>query len=86
MKKSGFYLGLLAMMSLIACKGTDEVKTESVETQTIETVHDQPTDTVVVKTVEEAPEGTSVKINGDGISVNSKNGEKNVDVNVDVKK
>lgn len=86
MKKMGLQLGLLSFLLLVACGKKEEVRTDTVETRTIETVRDQPADTVVVKAVEEAPDGTSVKIDGNGISVDSKKSDDKVDVNVDVKK
>ena len=86
MKKPSLYLALFAAMTLIACKQKEEVRTETIETNTVETVRDDPADTVMVKAVEEAPDGTAVKIDGDGIKVDTKNGDKSVDVNVDVKK
>ncbi len=85
MKNAKLYLALFSLLCIAACKQREEVSTESVETNT-ETITEVPNDTVVVKAVDEAPEGTAVKIDGDGISVDSKNGDKAVDVNVDVKK
>ena len=79
MKKTALYLGLLSAMFVMSCKEKEVVQTETVENNT-ETVRSEPSDTVVVKTVDEAPTGTAVKVDGDGISVDSK------DVNVDVRK
>ncbi len=78
MKKSGLYLGLLSLLLLMACKEKEVVQSETVETT--KTVSDHTSDTVVVKTEEKAPDGTAVKVNSNGISVDSK------DVNVEVKK
>lgn len=77
MKKTGLYLGLLASLLLLSCVKKEEKTIENVETKTVEKVE-------TVKTVHVhdtvAPDGTSVKISGDGVSLESK------DVDVEIKK
>lgn len=86
MKKTGLYLGLLSMLLVMACK-EKEVVHDTVETNNeTENVATEPADTVIVKAVDEAPDGTSIKIDGDGVSVKNKDGEKALDVDVQVKK
>ena len=80
MKKAGLYLGLLASLFVISCGSKEEKTVENNETNTIERVETVET----VKTVEAkdsvAEDGTSVKISGDGVSLDSK------DVDVEIKK
>ena len=81
MKKSGLYLALLSFTLFTACKEKEEVRTDTVETNTVESVRTEPSDTIVVKEQSE-PNGTNVKIGNDGVSVDSKDGKNTVDVNV----
>ena len=77
MKKAGLYLGLFTSLLVISCGGKEEKTVENNETNTIERVE-------TVKTVEvqdtTAEDGTSVKVSGDGVSLDSK------DVDVEIKK
>lgn len=77
MKKTALYLGLFTSLLVISCKGKEEKTVENNETKTIERVE-------TVKTVQvqdtAAKNGTSVKINGNGVSLDSK------DVDVEIKK
>lgn len=63
------------MLLLLSCDKKEEKTTETIETNTIEK------ETVIIKdTVQEKEDGTSVKVNGDGVEVDSK------DVDVEIKK
>ena len=77
MKKIGLYLGLFTSLLVISCGGKEEKTVENNETKTIERVE-------TVKTVQvqdtTAKNGTSVKISGNGVSLDSK------DVDVEIKK
>ncbi|WP_395046047.1 hypothetical protein [Flavobacterium sp.] len=77
MKKAGLYLGLFTSLLVISCGGKEEKTVENNETKTIERVE-------TVKTVQvqdtTAKNGTSVKISGNGVSLDSK------DVDVEIKK
>ena len=75
MKNIGIFLSMLSMVLVMSCDKKEEKTTETIETNTIEK------ETVIVKdTVQEKEDGTSVKINGDGVDVDSK------DVDVEIKK
>ncbi|RKS02553.1 MULTISPECIES: hypothetical protein [unclassified Flavobacterium] len=75
MKNIGICLSMLSMVLVMSCDKKEEKTTETIETNTIEK------ETVIVKdTVQEKEDGTSVKINGDGVDVDSK------DVDVEIKK
>ncbi|WP_304986214.1 hypothetical protein [Flavobacterium rivulicola] len=62
------------MVLLMSCDKKEEKTTEVIETNTIEK------ETVIVKDTVKEKEGTSVKISGDGVDVDSK------DVDVEIKK
>jgi len=73
MKTSSIGILLFSAMVVLSCKqGTDKT-TDSVETNTIEK------ETVIVKDTVKPEEGTSVKVDSNGVKINSK------DVKVDVK-
>ena len=69
MKNIGLCLGLFAFFALASCEKKEKI-VETVETNTVTT----ETDTVIVR--DEAPkeDGTSVKINSNGVDVDSKDG------------
>lgn len=77
MRKTGLYLGLFASLLILSCGKKEEKTIEHIETNTVERVE-------TVKNVETKDtatnNGTSVKINGNGVSVDSK------DVDVEIKK
>lgn len=74
MKNAGIGLSMLSMVLLMACDKKEEKTTEVIETNTIEK------ETVIVKDSVKEKDGTSVKISGDGVDVDSK------DVDVEIKK
>jgi len=75
MKNIGLCLSMLSMVLLMSCDKKEEKTTETIETNTVEK------ETVVIKdTVQAKDEGTSVKVSGDGVDVDSK------DVDVEIKK
>ncbi|MBF6640834.1 hypothetical protein IVB69_05035 [Flavobacterium sp. J49] len=74
MKNVGIGLSMLSMVLLMACDKKEEKTTEVIETNTIEK------ETVIVKDTVKEKDGTSVKISGDGVDVDSK------DVDVEIKK
>ncbi|NNT73090.1 hypothetical protein HKT18_12770 [Flavobacterium sp. IMCC34852] len=74
MKNVGIGLSMLSMVLLMSCDKKEEKTTEVIETNTIEK------ETVIVKDTVKEKEGTSVKISGDGVDVDSK------DVDVEIKK
>ncbi len=78
MKKIILCLGLVSFLMITSCE-KKTTPTETIETTT--TTNTTDTDTIVVK--EEPPkeeDGTSVKINSDGVDLDSK------DVDVEIKK
>lgn len=85
MRKISCTLALVALL-LGACKEKETVHETVTEKTITENVADDPADTVIIKETDQAPEGTAVKIDGDGITVDTRDGKKNVDVDVDVKK
>ncbi len=74
MKNIGIGLSMLSMVLLMSCDKKEEKTTEVIETNTIEK------ETVIVKDTVKEKDGTSVKISGDGVDVDSK------DVDVEIKK
>lgn len=74
-KKIILCFGLMALL-LSSCEKKTEKTVETVETQTTTVVKD----TVTVKEPAKEEDGTSVKINNNGVDVNSK------DVDVEIKK
>lgn len=73
MKNSVLCLGLFSFLMLTSCGKKEEKTTEIIENNTVEK------ETVIVKdTVKQ--DGTSVKVSGSGVSVDSK------DVEVEIKK
>jgi hypothetical protein len=74
MKNVGIGLSMLSMVLLMSCDKKEEKTTEVIETNTIEK------ETVIVKDTVKEKDGTSVKISGDGVDVDSK------DVDVEIKK
>ncbi|TDP57605.1 hypothetical protein [Flavobacterium dankookense] len=80
MKCSNLGVLLFSVMVLVSCKKEEEVKeVENVTTETIEKETVIIRDTVEVAKPEEK-KGTSVKVSGDGVELNSK------DIDVDIKK
>lgn len=79
MKCTSICVMLFATSVLLSCKQEAEKTTETVETNTIQKETVVEKDTVVVKDTV-TPEGTSVKVNSDGIDIDSK------DMKVEVKK
>jgi hypothetical protein len=86
MKKATLLFGALSLMALVSCKKEEkEVDVDAPAADTTIVVHETApapvtTDTVVVKP--EESDGTSVKINSDGLDINSKDGTKKTSVNV----
>ncbi|WP_293895542.1 hypothetical protein [Flavobacterium sp.] len=80
MKKIVLCLGLVTVLIVSSCGKKEEQQTETTTTETTTTEAPAPNnDTIVVK--HEAPkEGTSVKIDKNGVEMNSK------DVDVNIKK
>lgn len=78
MKFSNVMIVLFAVMVLVSCKQEAENTTETIKTETIEKETVIVKDTVVVAKPEE--KGTTVKVSGDGVELNSK------DVDVEIKK
>jgi len=74
MKKFSLILGLSLFFALSSCDKKEEKTTETIETNTVEK------ETVIVKDTVKENDGTSVKISGDGVDVDSK------DVDVEIKK
>lgn len=74
MKNIGIGLSMLSMVLIMSCDKKEEKTTEVIETNTIEK------ETVIVKDTVKEKDGTSVKISGDGVDVDSK------DVDVEIKK
>jgi hypothetical protein len=74
MKNIGIGLSMLSMVLLMSCDKKEEKTTETIETNTIEK------ETVIVKDTVKEKDGTSVKISGDGVDVDSD------DVDVEIKK
>ena len=72
MKKIVLCMGLISLIMLSSCGKKEETTTETTETTTV--VQD-----TVVKEVPAQEEGTSVKIDNNGVDVNSK------DVKIEVK-
>jgi hypothetical protein len=73
MKNIGLCIGLFSFLLIVSCGKKEETTTETTETNTVET------QTVEQDTVEESSK-TSIKVSGDGISLDSK------DVDVEIKK
>lgn len=71
MKKISLTLALFTLLGVASCKEKETVHTETV-TERTETV-DDPADTVVIKETDQAPDGTDVKIDSSGISVETRN-------------
>lgn len=78
MKKAGLCLAIFASLCVLSCMKKEEKTIENLETNTVERV--ETVKTVEVQDTTKEADGTSVKISGDGISVDSK------DVDVEVKK
>lgn len=74
MKNIGICLSMLSMVLVMSCDKKEEKTTETIETNTIEK------ETVIVQDTVKEKEGTSVKISGDGVDVDSD------DVDVEIKK
>ncbi|MFN3755045.1 hypothetical protein [Flavobacterium sp.] len=74
MKNIGICLSMLSMVLVMSCDKKEEKTTETIETNTIEK------ETVIVKDTVQEKDGTSVKVSGDGVEVDSK------DVDVEIKK
>lgn len=77
MKKIILCLGLASFLTMASCDKKVEKTVETTETTTV------VQDTVVKEVPQETPkeeDGTSVKVSGDGVDVNSK------DVDVEIKK
>lgn len=75
MKFTKLFVLLFSIVVFVSCKKEEEKPVEVIETNTVEK------ETVIIKdTVKEQTKGTSVKVNGDGIEVESK------DVEVEIKK
>lgn len=74
MKKITLCFGLASFLILASCEKKTEKTVETTETTTV--VHD----TVAKPAPPKTEEGTSVKVNSDGVDVNSK------DVDVEIKK
>ena len=74
MKNIGICLSMLAMVLVMSCDKKEEKTTETIETNTVQK------ETVVVKDTVKENDGTSVKVSGDGVDVDSK------DVDVEIKK
>ncbi len=74
MKNVGIGLSMLSMVLLMSCDKKEEKTTEVIETNTIEK------ETVIVKDTVKEKDGTSVKISGEGVDVDSD------DVDVEIKK
>jgi hypothetical protein len=74
MKNIGLCLGLFAFLAFASCEKKVEKTVETTETTKV------VQDTVVKEVPKEEDEGTSVKINNDGVDVDSK------DVDVEIKK
>lgn len=74
MKNIGICLSMLSIVLLMSCDKKEEKTTETIETNTIEK------ETVIVKDTVKEKEGTSVKISGEGVDVDSD------DVDVEIKK
>ena len=83
MRKITLLLGAVCMIALASCK--KETTTETTETEVVPT---STTDTVVVeKEVPAAPapentDGTSIKVDGNGVDIQSKDGKNSTDVEV----
>ncbi|MFN3969499.1 hypothetical protein [Flavobacterium sp.] len=74
MKNIGICLSMLSIVLLMSCDKKEEKTTETIETNTIEK------ETVIVKDTVKEKDGTSVKISGEGVDVDSD------DVDVEIKK
>jgi hypothetical protein len=74
MKNIGICLSMLSMVLVMSCDKKEEKTTETIETNSIEK------ETVIVQDTVKEKEGTSVKISGDGVDVDSD------DVDVEIKK
>ena len=79
MKRTTICVMLFSTIAFLSCKQEAEKTTETVETNTIQKETVIETDTLVIKDTVK-PEGTSVKVNSDGIDIDSK------DMKVEVKK
>ncbi len=66
----GLCLGMIALVMLSSCKKEEEGTTDTIETTT--TTNTIETDTVIVKEQPAENEGTSVKIDSNGVQVDSK--------------
>ncbi len=73
MKFTKLFVLLFAITVFVSCK-KEEKPVETIETTTVEK------ETVIVKDTVKATDGTSIKVNGDGVEVKSKS------VDVEVKK
>lgn len=82
MKKSAIILGVITIMAFASCKKevTEETEVVAPAADTTVIVKEVQADTVTVKT--EDPDGTSVSVNGDGVSVDSKDGKNKTAVSV----
>lgn len=78
MKFTRLFVLLFAVTVFVACKKEEEKPVETIETTTVEKETVIVTDTVNVAPAEN--DGTSVKVSGDGVEVNSSK------VDVEVKK
>lgn len=74
MKNIGICLSMLSIVLLMSCDKKEEKTTETIETNTVEK------ETVIVKDTVKEKDGTSVKISGEGVDVDSD------DVDVEIKK
>lgn len=79
MKGTNICVLLFSTIVFLSCKQEAEKTTETVETKTIQKETVIKNDTVVIKDTVKS-EGTSVKVNSDGIDIDSK------DLKVEVKK
>ena len=78
MKKGIICLGLFTFLMVTSCINKEEKKPDVIENNTVETKTVEKETVIVRDSVR--PDGTTIKVNGDGIEVDSK------DVDVEIKK
>ena len=74
MKNIGLCIGMISFLMITSCAKKEEKPTEVIETKTIEK------ETVIVKDTVKPADGTTIKVNSNGVSVNGD------DVDVEIKK
>lgn len=78
MKKGIICLGLFTFLMVTSCINKEQQKPDVIENNTVETKTVEKETVIVRDSVK--PDGTTIKVNGDGVEVNSK------DVDVEIKK